>query len=72
MTLYALVGWRAPIQGNFLLEGLCFSTSEESNWILPLCGGSDDPDEDDETPAERMRGLKDKDVLQEKCVKAVS
>lgn len=36
--------------------------------ILSYSGCSDDSDEEDTTPAERVRGLEDEDVLEEECV----
>lgn len=35
---------------------------------IPYCWCSDDPNKKDTTPAERVRGLEDEDVLQEERV----
>lgn len=51
------------LSSNSFALGVC-----EICIILPHCGGSNDSNEEDPTPAERMWGLEDKDVLQEKRV----
>lgn len=56
-----------PVQRKVHFKGLR-SITEEGNWTLPHCGGSDDPNEEDPAPAERMRGLEYEDMLQEKGV----